>query len=446
MATMNNMLDSMLEGQRKMLDFWKDATTKMMEAPAAAATVVTEEKTEEKNLVKEWYDQQQSFMDEMAKLGTDMEDWTKAPELYQKWLGMQMNYLEKWNSMTIPNWKGMNMDMFDMSTFGNNFPGSKTMKESWEQWKGAVEKNNTWIKEQVLDKLPEAMKTHYSNFTETYEDLYKQWDNFQRSIQFGMFDPKSIASFFPTSNYQKMIDRMMGFYSMGDMNKMMDSVNDFFKQYMQMAEGFQPNVKEWEETWKNFSKMYVGNGDQDYYQMLLNLNQQVNDSTAPYINMMGQGKASRLAKLIKDLQFNYNAFLIKNSEMQSLVYQAGQFALPKTLQSLNESYKASDKMPEFNTFLNQFIESLEGHINEVLQSDKYSVLQSEVVKLGTSARKKMDELVEASFDQTPFLMRTDGDDLAKEIQTLRKKVRDLEKQVSGTVEEAVETAVETVMN
>ena len=37
--------------------------------------------------------------------------------------------------------------------------------------------------------------------------------------------------------------------------------------------------------------------------------------------------------------------------------------------------------------------------------------------------------MELSFDQTPFLMKSHGDDLAKEIHSLRRKVRELEKKL-----------------
>ena len=65
----------------------------------------------------------------------------------------------------------------------------------------------------------------------------------------------------------------------------------------------------------------------------------------------------------------------------------------------------------------------------MLESKSYSVLQADVSKLGVTVKGKLDELIELSFNETPFLMKSDGDDLAKEAHTLRRKVRDMEKRL-----------------
>jgi len=320
------------------------------------------------------------------------------------------------------------MEDFKMP-YPNGFTGDNFWSKSWEEWNSKMGKSNFGINNEILEKLPDSMKAHYKNFTEIYEELFQHWESFQRMIQFGMHDPKVVQSFFSVDSYQKMIDKIMGFSSTGNIEKMIARVNEFFEQYLKFVVAIQPDFSNWENSWKAFSKKYFQKNHEHFFQTMFELNQQIHDHTNPFVNKMSFGKSGRFTKMIKDLQFSYTAFLIRNAEMQSLVYQTGQFALPQTIKSFYEEYKTTEELPNFNEFINQLVENLEKHINDLLHTKDYAVLQAEVVKLGTVTKMKMDELTELGFEQTPFMMRSQGDDLAKEIQTLRKKIRTLEKKI-----------------
>ena len=63
-------------------------------------------------------------------------------------------------------------------------------------------------------------------------------------------------------------------------------------------------------------------------------------------------------------------------------------------------------MPDFETFFNRLIGNLDEYLTDVLESDEYSLLQAKVSNLGITVKGKLDELIELSFDQTPFLMKS----------------------------------------
>jgi hypothetical protein len=73
---------------------------------------------------------------------------------------------------------------------------------------------------------------------------------------------------------------------------------------------------------------------------------------------------------------------------------------------------------------------LEKHITVVLESDDYSKLQNEVAKAGLGVKSKMDEFVELSFVDLPFVMRSEANDIAQEASSMRKKVRLLERKLA----------------
>jgi ElaB/YqjD/DUF883 family membrane-anchored ribosome-binding protein len=273
------------------------------------------------------------------------------------------------------------------------------------------------------------MQPHYKDFNRMYEDLFRYWDPFRQMMKFGVYDKGAIDNFFSQSQYQDIINKLFGFKMSGDAGKWVEQANAMFEQYQEFLKKSMPSAEKWEENWQTYFKNFNGNAPAPFFQAALDMNQRLKDNIEPFLNMLGYGKEAQLTRVLKDIQFAYTAFLLRSAEMQNLVYQSGQSAMPDTIRSFHESYKEGKELPDFETFFQRYIDTLEKEVTEVLESKSYSVLQAEVSKLGVTVKGKLDELIELSFNETPFLMKSDGDDLAKEAHTLRRKVRDMEKRL-----------------
>ncbi|MCB0563350.1 MAG: hypothetical protein KDD01_03135, partial [Phaeodactylibacter sp.] len=55
----------------------------------------------------------------------------------------------------------------------------------------------------------------------------------------------------------------------------------------------------------------------------------------------------------------------------------------------------------------------------------YGSLQNEVARVGVELKSKLDELVELSMEGLPLMTKSDEDDIAREIEALRVKMREL---------------------
>ena len=415
--------DSILEGQRKMMDWWAETSTKMLDT----FTEGTEKVYAGSESMKDWYQRQQSIFEEASTVNDPKTAFDKVPEQYQKWIELQFEFMENWAKVYREGLKKMGIPMPEM----NGSAPEKMMQKNWKFWNDKVQENSDWLKKNILDKLPTSMQGHYQNFNEIYDDVLKYWDAFQRMIQFGVYEKKAIENFFSPEIYRSIVNKLMGFKPANNFDESLNQVNLFFEESFKFLEQFAPNLKNWENQWTDYFKQFSQNGPNPFYQAAMDINHSLQENTEPFINLFGHSEPGRYAKILKDIQFAYTAFLVRNSEMQQRVYEAAQHALPKTIQTYHDEYRSSKEMPAFESFFNSWINNLEEHLTTILQSKDYSLLQSEVSKLGISVKGKLDELIELSFEQTPFLMKSHGDDLAREIHSLRRKVRDLEKKVKA---------------
>jgi hypothetical protein len=422
MTNSKNPFATFLEGQRKMMDWWTDTSEKMMDA-------MSEPKKEEPtsaDFMKDLFDRQQSLMEENMKMTSVAEMMEKAPEQYKKWIDLQMDFYNRWAKTYREEAQKMGFQIPDM----NGFAPDRMWQKNWSNWTGQVMDNQAWLKKNILEKLPDAMQPYYLQFNDIYDDLYRRWSAFQKMIQFGIYDPKMVERYFAPQQYKDMINKLMGFQVPESAKEGLDKMNEMMDSYLKFMEQFTPSSDNWEKSWKGYMDQWNEMGHAPLLQTTMDINQRMKEGMEPFMQAFGQNKMGRYIQIMKDAQFAYTAFVLRNNELQSKMYQAGQNALPETIQSFYDEFRNSKEMPSFEIFFNRFVDHLETQLMKVLESKDYSVLQSEMSKMGGIVKAKLDEMVELSFDQTPFMMKSSGDELSKELYALRRKVRELEKKVS----------------
>jgi hypothetical protein len=419
MTTSNEMFDSIVEGQRKMMDWWMETSGKMMDSLKPQ----TEEKPAGEAFIKDWSKRQQSLLEEVSKMKSPQEAMERAPEQFKKWMELQLDFYNNWMETYKDGLKKMGYNVPDL----NGHSPEKMLQSGWKLWNEKVTESTDWVKKNVMDKLPESMQPYYRNFTGMYQDMFGSWELFQRMIKSGVYDSNTMEKFFSPTQYQDLMNKAMGFPSSSNLQDGLLQMNEMFDQYLKSAEQYMPTFGNMEEQWKTFFERLDTTGHNPFIHTALDINHRLKENIEPFINMLGYGKPGKYTQIMKDIQFSYTAFLLRNSEMQNKVYRAGQNALPETVKAFYEEFQESKEMPTFETFFSRFVDNLERSVSEVLESKEYSVLQANVSRLGITVKGKLDELLELSFEETPFLMKSHGDDLAKEIHSLRRKVRDLEK-------------------
>ncbi|MEM1318987.1 MAG: poly(R)-hydroxyalkanoic acid synthase subunit PhaE [Bacteroidota bacterium] len=420
---MANQFDTFLEGQKKAFDFWSETSKKMINTVSETFSPVQKQE----DFLGSWFNAQKKIWEEATKF-TDLKDaYEKTPEQLQQWAKMQTEFAQQWMDFYSQNANRFGIKMPPVNGYAKPYLFSQSPQE-WTEW---VEKANQFWQNTLMMKLPSPQNFHFQNFNDMYKNMQQFWEPMQRMIEHGITDWKGIGMFMKMEDYQKIVGQFMGMNPITNVTDLLQQANDMFEQTAGWMEDFSEGMKETQSQWKSI----MGNTSEwkpgHMLQVVLSLNEAVQDNLESMYNMAGQNKEVEMARLIKDIQFTYIAFILRSAEMQGKVMQAGQFALPDTIRLFSEKVKTEKQLPDYQSFFNGYVGVLEKYMTEVLESKDYSQLQNEVAKSGVTVKSKMDQLVELAFSDFPFLMKSHADEVAIENRALRKKLRSLEQRMAA---------------
>lgn len=414
---MKTQFDTFLEGQKKAMDFWKEASKKAVDQWSES---IGAPKAKE-DFLSSWFKSQKELWEEAMKVPNLQETFDQTPEQLQQWARKQTEMAQKWMSFYAENAEKLGVKIPSVNGFSNTAFNTPEAGD-WNAW---VDQSNKWIQDNILAKLPYPQGFHYQNFNELYEALHYYWEPLQQMMKHGITDWKGIEAFLKPQAYKEIVGQFMGFKPINDLSSMLEQANHYFEQYAEWLQKIVGQPEDWKTNWSKFTNFGDGSAN-PVFQAVMGINNTVREGLESLYNVAGQTREMEMAKLVKDIQFSYIAFILKTVDMQSRVFQAGQYALPDVIQEVYDKVKAGEQMPDYQQFFTSYINVLEKYMIEVLESKSYSVLQSEVAKAGVTVKSRLDTLVELSLADFPFLMSSHADEVALETGALRRKIRTLE--------------------
>lgn len=415
---MKNQFDTLLENQKEMMDFWKKASRNTLDAFTQQST----NGSNGKGSLDSWYKKQRSFFEDALQITDPKEAWEKAPEQYKKWFELQQELAT--HSMEML--KGGENPMQAFAKAWNPEVGSFASPAYWNK---QLTDSAQWVQKNLLGKMPFAMGGHLTNFTQSYEEFSRYWEPIKKMIQFGLFDEKSLQQFFPADALQDFMGNFLGFQPIKNLDQTIDQMRSMFEQYMENFRNYGSNLNPLQENWSKYFENGGAEGLNPLFKIILDVNRMIKDTSGSMLHLSNQTKEIDIARILGEIQFAYVAFLIKTNALQTKVLESGKDALPETLKEYYKEYKESKEMPAYPDFYNRLINNLEHKMLEVLESDSYSLMQSEVAQLGVQVKAHLDDLVEVAVGDLPFLTNSHADEIARELHQMRSKIRTLEAQV-----------------
>jgi polyhydroxyalkanoate synthesis regulator phasin len=352
-----------------------------------------------------------------------------APEFFKQWLNMQTDFGQRWaKSMGAP---GFQPDFADAAKAWQQ--ASSQAEKNMRQWEGWASSGTDWLKNNILEKLPDHMRPHFSNFTDAYSLLYDSWERLSKMMENGLYDPEIVRIYFSAKSQKNLIDKLMGFSLTDDPQALIERANQYFQTMSDAMGKGQANAQKFARDWQSAFEKSKTEGPAPFIDLAYSLNEAFRREFMPLpgTELAGGEKAGKLAKMLQDIQFSYAGYVLRTSEMQARAYQAAQPALPETLQAFHEEFSKTGDLPSFEEFFKKYIDILEKHFDGVLSGEEFSRLQTEAAKAGVTVKSKISDLMELAADDAPFLKRSEGDDFARELAALHQKIRDLENQLAG---------------
>lgn len=415
---MKTNFDTILEGQKKVLDLWAETTRSM--ADAFAGGIPNDSSNDFWN---EWLGNQKKYWDTILHNGNLQNAFQRAPEDMKKWAEAQTEFAKKWMEFYTENASKYG---FKNSSFDEFMKVPKIESSSWHDW---LNQNNEWIQRNILHNLPFTQKFQFNNFKDLYGSFSHYWEYLAKMIEFGMTEWDAIGRFITPETYREIVGKFMGYKPAKDADELIKQTNEVFEKYMDLIKQFSIN-QQWPDNWTKMSTAYRDGQPAEIFRTLMDVTQNIKQGVDRFYNFAGQGKEADIIRLLKDLQFTYVAFILKSLELQTKVFEVSQPALPETLKTLSKEYQTSKVVPAFQTFFDEYLNTLEAALINLMESKSYASLQGELSKLAAMLKGKLDLLFELSMEGTPFMMKSFSNEVAKETAALRKRIRDLEIRLS----------------
>lgn len=422
---MKTIFNDVLESQKKAFDLWSDLSSKVIDTSTTNGTKAYA--TKNQTFVQDWFNKNTAIINDAMKSNDPAKVLETAPQAFQKMMNSQVEYFENWRNAFTEQLKTAKFEMpgFDKKAIEKSV---ETATTEWNKW---MQQSTKWMEENVVKHIPAPIKPAFESFQKSYATIQNTWEPITKMIKNGITQSEFINAFMPADFNQQLINQMMGFKMTTNPTELLEQSNKMFENWIKQSSQVQPSFDKmihWmDEANKNFDLKNVN----PMFGMISDMTHQMRSTIEPMFNMMDNNDQTEIVKIMKDIQFSWSSYIIKNAEMQAKMYENSRHALPEIMKTYTDKYKNSKEMPNTMDFFKQYMDTLEKYMLQVLDTKEYSVLQADASKLSVEIKSKFDQITEKVLAPMPILTKTIGNEISKELSDLKRKVRTLEQELKS---------------
>jgi BMFP domain-containing protein YqiC len=368
-------------------------------------------------LYKNWFDNQKSLADSiltsMQSKGSE-----QMPELVKQWMEAQMQAGTRLMEFFTPNAQqnpSANFAQNPQDWFGNITRGLQSMFSQ--------QPNTPFNFGQSTDQIKNLL-----NNTQTYLQMMEMWQKGYKMMQdMGVNAPKSVddlMKMFDMNQYKNVLDGMFKFMTP-------DKSNNFLQQIQQYSQSIMEQFPQLQKMMGDFGKFakpeaMLHNSLQSVASVYQNFNEQFHKHIDPYFTTAPSGKEKEISVLMLQVQDKLVKYYIHSTELQQLAYETGRKGIEHTLQqALQKTNNDLSKM-SFEEFYNLWVETMENDTIMFFNSNSYSELQGNLLKLGLEIKADLEKQMEKMLANLPIVPRSEMDALNQTVHELKRKIRALE--------------------
>ena len=358
----------------------------------------------------------------------------KTEELFDAWLKSQEKFVENW----IETSKKLAQTFLGMEMFRSG-PGNPTGN-------GFVNLYTSWVNE-MISALSNMRGLHADLIKDTlskvtgssniYMKFYEIWLPISKAIQERVSDAGLYKELIDPVKFREIVDQIFGFSP--------DAVMEFTDQALKISEAFGVSAKEFGIPWtkaiqKNIKMApeFIEGRPETFLNVFHNLFSAFDNTIGKVFHIPAVGKDREKVELIMRGFDDLAVFLARNTEFQYKIYITGIKAMEKVLEAIAQKIKNGEEIKTFEEFFDLWIDESEREFFEVFRTEEFSRMQGELLDSSLNVRGHFQKLMELYLFDFPVALRSEMDDLYRTVYDLKKKVRDLEKQLNGvTGKEAV---------
>lgn len=463
-ATGQNLFETVVENQKKMVDTVTENTKKMTNDSSVNETL-----DKGSDLYKNWLDSQLQFMNdatEKMKSGSVVNA--------QDMSGTARNWMENQMQMTR---NYMDFSLNTMRTYLNstlkNMPhvngAGEKVKQQFDEnvklfnrWNDQLtsQYNELMSKVDKNDTVKSAMKG-MNNMSDAFNKFSEMWAPFVKNMQDKNFtsdlfskgmNPEMFTNFFNSAFNAGNMNWMNNDWSK-NFNQMFSSYKNPFENYSTWMNNFNNPAQNWMNNWSNmfstntnpFQSQFQNwmnnmqnsgfnmpnfNMQNAYTESMNNWNnmyEQTQNTFAPMFRLMAPNAQRHNAEAMQSLMNKIMQYNIKFGEYQYHTNTTAAKAMQKVAEVMQAKLAKGEDYKGMVNLYSEWLNISDKVFVELFESDEFSKVQAELAALQHQIKKETDLMTEKMIANTPVVTRTEMDNAYQTIHDLKARVRDLEK-------------------
>jgi class III poly(R)-hydroxyalkanoic acid synthase PhaE subunit len=143
------------------------------------------------------------------------------------------------------------------------------------------------------------------------------------------------------------------------------------------------------------------------------------------------GKDRERNELISGSFDDLTTFVAKSAEYQQELISANQRAVQNILSSIAKQAGQNESKSFLDVF-DMWLEENEKEYQKLAKTKKFSKLQGQMLAASIDVKQRLSQMVELALEDYPVVVRSEMDDLYKTVYGLKKRVKELEKQLKAS--------------
>jgi polyhydroxyalkanoate synthesis regulator phasin len=491
MALQDNLVENLLDTQKKVLDSVVESTKKF----TGNNTMINETIEKGNDWYKNLLETQKAAFNKVTGQAekateTTKENATKVNEFYEQWYSTQMNWAKQIFELGQQSVKNMGNTQNNANPFAQwqNYMSNMTGANSnpMTQWMNNMSNMNgmNWNNNPMMANMTsfnpfdmDAAKKMQDNMASTfngfYQNLNQSFATLQQYMQNGTVQDVYKNMIASGEGFTKFAEIWMPmFKSMQDKTFNMDMYKqmmnpELYKEFMDKFFGFMPEQSRQQFT--DFTNMMTANmknsGNQAFagfqqmkgmmnngmnpHQMFAgmnsafnNMNSMMSEAVAPFTKMMPQNAQTKAMQEWNDISQRIAAYNIKNAELQYMVYNQGVKVTDALAESIAKKMNDGTEITSLLGLYQEWLNIGDKVFVSLFESSEYSQLMAEVSAMKMRLQKDIELQSEKMLAEIPVATRSEMDETSKVIYELKKRVRQLERMMDASFNEDTTEATE----
>lgn len=381
--------ESFTKTQQDMLNSWVGASREILEESYKGFAETTKASSE---MVLESLRSQQGLWQDAFTNTDPAEALRKSPELFQKWLGLQTEFIQKWvNFYEEETGKKFGMGQENGAKFSTSF------KEAYTEWEKLLTDAYKTLSGSGLPELDERIKDlpGMSSFMDAYESIFEYWKPLlEKGIMKGTITRENFDKVFPVEAFTKNIDAMMGLNSLENIHKSAEMFDKFLTSYQEQIKNLQASSSKVPDQYTDaLAGTYKGTQLEPLYDIYAEFMGSFGELKPTIGNFDYEGRTKKLNEASLKARELYMAYLEKSINFNNKVYASAKAGMTDTMELFWELYQKEGVQPSYDEFLTGWLRITKTNMSEILKSAELTALKKDLSEASAKIQKMTSDLM-----------------------------------------------------